>query len=244
MLKRSRIFVAGSTPIASWFGDLMRPSITAVVAGLPRSWHTAPSMTVASRGRSRSRVQRARLVDHHQRVDPDVALRMPFGILRAVVERLHLRQQLMNHAELARERETDRRPLGLQEQFLELAPDALGRQIVERDRPSRCGPSPDRCVRSNRAANCSARRTRRESSANVTGSTTRRTRSLRSCRPSKGSRYSSVSGSQPIALIVKSRRRAASSNGIDGSPSTVKPLWPRPVFDSRRGRATSMAPSL
>ncbi|MNC87636.1 hypothetical protein D3C83_33720 [compost metagenome] len=40
----------------------------------------------------------------------------------------------MDHAQLAGERETDRRPLGLQQQFLELAPDALGRQIVEPDR--------------------------------------------------------------------------------------------------------------
>ena len=76
----------------------------------------------------------ARLVDHHQRVDPDVAFGMPLGILRAVVERLHLRKDLLDHAELAREREPDRRPLRLQQQLLELAPDALGRQIVERNR--------------------------------------------------------------------------------------------------------------
>ena len=40
----------------------------------------------------------------------------------------------------------------------------------------------------------------------------------RSPRPSNGSRYSSVSGSQAMALTVKSRRRAASSIDIDGSP--------------------------
>ena len=32
----------------------MRPSMNAVVAGLPRSWHTAPSITAVNRGRSRS----------------------------------------------------------------------------------------------------------------------------------------------------------------------------------------------
>ena len=67
---------------------------------------------------------------------------MPFGILRTVVERLHLRKQLMDDAELAREREADRRALGLQQQLFEFAPDALGRQIVESDRrtdPRRVG---------------------------------------------------------------------------------------------------------
>ena len=83
--------VAGATPAASWPGERQRPSMTAVVAGLPRSWQTAPSMMVARRGRSRSRVAPARLVDDHQRVRPDVAFGMPLGILRAVVERHHLR---------------------------------------------------------------------------------------------------------------------------------------------------------
>ena len=35
-----------------------------------------------------------RLIDHLQRVDPDVAFGMPLGLLRAAVERLHLRKQL------------------------------------------------------------------------------------------------------------------------------------------------------
>ena len=46
---------------------------------------------------------------------------------------------------------------------------------------------------------------------------------------------SPVSGSREMALIVKSRRRAASAIDRSGSPATAKPLWPRPVFDSRRG---------
>ena len=59
---------------------------------------------------------------------------MPLRVLRAVVERLHFGQQLMNDAKLAGQCEANRRALGLQQQFFELAPDALGRQIVERDR--------------------------------------------------------------------------------------------------------------
>ena len=53
-----------------------------------------------------------------------------------------------------------------------------------------------------------------------------------------------VSGSHAIALIVKSRRRAASSTVMPGSPDTSNPRWPRPDFDSRRGSETSMPPAL
>ena len=87
-------------------------------------------------------------------------------------------------------------------------------------------PSSSSTRHSNRAANCSARSTRRLSSPNVCASTIRSTRRSRSARPPCGSRYSPVSGSQPIALMVKSRRRAASSNGSDGSPWTSKPVVP------------------
>ena len=56
--------------------------------------------------------------------------------------------------------------------------------------------------------------------------------------------YSSSRGSQAIALTVKSRRRAACPIGSAGSPVTVKPRWPLPVFDSVRGRETSSRPTL
>src|SRR6185436_5883268 len=82
------------------------------------------------------------------------------------------------------------------------------------------------------------------SSANVAGSTTRRSLRWMSPRPSNGSRYSSVSGSQRMAFTRKSRRRAASSTDIDGSPAIAKPLWPRPDLDSRRGSDTSTSPIL
>ena len=41
----------------------------------------------------------ARLVDHHQRVRPDVAFRVPFRLLPAPDERLHLRQQAPDDAQ-------------------------------------------------------------------------------------------------------------------------------------------------
>ena len=83
----------------------------------------------------------------------------------------------MDDAELARERESDRRPLGLQQQLFELAPDALGRQIVERDRRSRCARFRDRS--SARTAPQTAARGGHGASHRRTsrGSTTRRTRS-------------------------------------------------------------------
>ena len=58
---------------------------------------------------------------------------MPLGILRAVVERHHLRQHLLDHAEVARHGEAERRPFRHEEQLLDLAPQPLGRQVVERD---------------------------------------------------------------------------------------------------------------
>ena len=44
--------------------------------------------------------------------------------------------------------------------------------------------------------------------------------------------------------MVKSRRRAASFGSSAGSPMTSNPLWPRPVFDSRRGSETSRPATL
>jgi hypothetical protein len=84
-------------------------------------------------------IQLACLVDHHQRVHPDVPLGMPFGLLLAPDERLHLRQDLVDDAEIQRERKTDRGPFGGEQQFLQLPPDALRRQIVERNPAAQVG---------------------------------------------------------------------------------------------------------
>ena len=75
-----------------------------------------------------------RLVDHLQRVHPDVTFGMPFGFLLASDERLQLRKQLIDDAELERQRETDRRAPRAKQQLLDFSPDALRRQIVEADR--------------------------------------------------------------------------------------------------------------
>ena len=79
---------------------------------------------------------RPRLIDDLQRVHPDVALGMPLGFLRAADERVQLGKQFLDDAEIQREREPDRR-LRREQQLLDLAPDPLGRQIVERDRAAK-----------------------------------------------------------------------------------------------------------
>ncbi len=200
----------------------MRPSINAVVAGLPKSWHTAPSMTAICCGRGRSSMRVPRLVDDLQRVHPDVALRMPLGLLRAAGERLQLRKQLSRRRR-ARARARSRST-------------AAARAAASRFRPRRARPADRRaridrhssraCVVEReleprgeldaRAARAGCRR------RSVAGSTTRSRRRSMSPRPSNGSRYSSVSGSQAMALTVKSRRRAASSTDIVGIAGDVE----------------------
>ncbi len=100
----------------------MRPSMTAVVAGLPRSWHTAPSITVTSCGRSRSPLRGARLVHHHQRVHPDVAFRVPLRLLRAADERHELGQHARDDAEVERQRQADRRARGAWSSSFSISP--------------------------------------------------------------------------------------------------------------------------
>jgi hypothetical protein len=76
----------------------------------------------------------ARPVDDHERVDPDVPFGVPLRLLLTIDQRRHFRPQPLHDAQLASEREPDRRPFGLQQQLLELTPDALRGEIVERDR--------------------------------------------------------------------------------------------------------------
>ena len=146
---------------------------------------------------------------------------MPLRLLRAADERLQLRKQLGDDAEIQREREADRRPRR-EQQLLDLAPDALGRQIVERNLAAERALSPVRAR--TRSARRTARRAARAGCRRRTsrGSTTRSSRRSRSPRPSNGSRYSPVSGSHEIALMVKSRRRAASAIDIAGIAGHVE----------------------
>ena len=202
--------------------------MNAVVAGLPKSWRHGAEHDDELIGAIEIVDALPRLVDHHQRVHPDVAFGMPLGFLLAADERLQLGKQLVDDAELEREREADRRPLGAQQQLFDLAPDALRRQIVEADRAAQRLRLLRRASARSARRTARARSTRRLSSPNVAGSTALSIFVSRSARPSNGSTYSPVSGSQEMALTVKSRRRAASSIDIDGSPSTTKPLCPRP----------------
>ena len=186
----------------------------------------------------------ARAVDDQQRVHPDVAFGMPLGLLRAVDESPPARARAS-----ARRRARGRASARSTGAPREAAASPLSPQMRSAGRSSSGIAAQRRAVagssaQSKRAANCSARSTRRLSSAKVRASTMRSTRASRSARPPKGSRYSPVSGSQAIALIVKSRRRAASSIESVGSPTTSNPLWPRPTFDSRRGSETSRSATL
>ena len=78
-------------------------------------------------GSSASRM--AGLIDDLQRMDPDVAFGVPFGLLDASDQCLELREQLVHDAEIERQRKTDGRATR-EEQLLYLAPDPLGRQIL------------------------------------------------------------------------------------------------------------------
>ena len=79
---------------------------------------------------------RARLVDHHQRMDPDVPFRMPLGLLRTADERFQLREQRVDDAEAQGQLEPDGRPPRLEEELFEFPPDPLRREIIERDPPA------------------------------------------------------------------------------------------------------------
>src|SRR5436190_681550 len=70
--------------------------------------------------------------ESHEQLEIDLLRQPPeravgHGIARTVIERFHFRKQLMDYAQLARQREADRRAMGLQQQLFELTPDALGR---------------------------------------------------------------------------------------------------------------------
>ena len=80
-------------------------------------------------------------------------------------------------------------------------------------------------VHSKRLANCTPRNMRRESSANA-GPTWRSVCVFRSPMPLYGSQSVSSGSSMPIALMVKSRRRAASLKLSFSSVCTTNPRCP------------------
>ena len=193
----------------------------AVVAGLPRSCadraeHHGDLL------RPRQIVDaRSRLIDDLQRVHPHVALRMPLRLLRAADEREQLGEQPFDRRR-GRARAPGRST-------------AAARRAAFRSRPRRVrrgrsssGIAAAEIARGgvDRRARTARRTARRAARAGCRRRTsTDRPRAAAAARGRRGrrngSRYSSVSGSQEIALMVKSRRRAASSIAIDGSPVTA-----------------------
>ena len=131
-LRRSSNACVGATPACFWSSERIRPSIErrrgrlseVVTDGAEHHRDQPRPIEIA--------VHLARPVDHHQRVRPDVAFRMPLRFLLAADERLQLRKQLVDDAEIEREGQADRWPGRLQQQFFDFAPDAFGRQVVER----------------------------------------------------------------------------------------------------------------
>ncbi len=97
---------------------------------------------------------------------------------------------------------------------------------------------PASTVRLKRQANCMPRRTRKGSSEKAS-LVARRTRLLRSTWPPKKSHISPAIGSKLMALMVKSRREAASRGVMEASKWALKSRWPGPVLLSRRGTLKS-----
>ena len=218
--------------------------MNAVVAGLPRSWHTAPSITVASRGRSRSSFRRrasSMTISVWIQTSPSGCHSGSCG--QSTSGRISGRSCSTTPSSRASAKPSDGRSATSSSFSNSPHTRSAGRSSSGDGAADGRGLVVERAARSGRRtaaraarAGCRRRRCagRRRAGAGAP----------RSSRPSNGSRYSPVSGSQAMALMVKSRRRAASSSDIGGSPSTSKPVWPRPAFDSRRGSATSIGPQL
>ena len=167
-----------------------------------------------------------------QRVHPDVAFGVPLRLLRAADERVQFRKEPVDDAEVEREREADATggpAAGAASRSRPRCARPAGRRAGSAAQIARVS-SVERAARSAprtgpRAARAGCRRRtcadrRRAARAALEVARGRRT----------DPRTSPVSGSHAIALMVKSRRRAASSTDIAGSPSTAKPLWPRPAL--------------
>src|SRR5262245_2974295 len=74
-----------------------------------------------------------RLIDHEQRVNPDITFGMPFGLLFAADEGVNFGEHAFDDAEIERKLEPDGRASGVQQELFDFAPDPLGRKIVERN---------------------------------------------------------------------------------------------------------------
>ena len=166
--RRSSSAVAGATPACSWSIDRIRPSMNAVVGGLPRSWQTRAEhdRDLLRRGRDRrcacapgrstiSVCTQTSPSGCHSGSCGQPTSACSSGNSRAMTPRSQ------------REPQADRRTSREEQQLLDLAPDALGRQIVERNAcgTARLSPRPSRTRSAPRTAR--PRSTRRLSSPNV-----------------------------------------------------------------------------
>ena len=194
--------------------------MTAVVAGLPRSWQIAPSIIAAAGPRSRPSMRCARLVDDHQRVHPHVAFGMPFGLLRAPDERVASRataDRRRRDRARARGRSTAARPAAAAFRSRPRCARPADRRAESRGR-ARCVSSSTRQLESRRElqraqhaqAVVAERRADRRRAA-----VARRGRR----RPSNGSMISPVSGSREIALIGE----VAPARGLFDRQATGRP---------------------
>ncbi len=124
-------FFVSRRPDASVFEDRERRFAEIVAQRAEHHGHRAPAIEVVD--------PLAGLIDHEQRMHPHIAFGVPLRFLLAADERLQFGKQLVDHAEVERKLPADRRALRAQHQLLEFAPDALVRQIVERDRAAERG---------------------------------------------------------------------------------------------------------
>src|SRR5205823_7673928 len=77
--------------------------------------------------------QFTRSIYRQQRVNPNVAFRMPLRFLRYINQSLQLRKELIDNAEIAQPLQTNRGMLRAQKQLLDLPPNSFGGQISHID---------------------------------------------------------------------------------------------------------------
>ena len=223
----------------------MRPSMNAVVAGLPRSWQTAPSITATCCGYSRSSI-RARAWSMTSSVwtqtSPSGCHSGSCGQPTSASSSGKSRSTTPSSSASAKPIEGRRRA---EEQLLDLSPDPLRRQIVERNAAAdRLGlgssveleprreldrPQHPQAVVARRCCGSTARSSRRS----------RSDAAVERIEVLVGERIPGDGVDREVAPPRGFARRAAR-----GSPETAKPRCPRPILDSRRGSETSRPATL
>ena len=140
------------------------------------------------------RDERRRLVHGLERVRPHVAFGVPFGVLGSVGQRKQLRADHRELAPVPQQLEPDGRMRRLQQQLLDLAEDALGRQLAERHRRAQRRRGRVHGQLEARGQLDRAQGAQRVLAEACDGSTARRSRCSRSARPPCGSTIRPVEG--------------------------------------------------